>query len=204
MSLEALDLGWFLQIARRIWAAVGTVAMCGLVAGIAVVALRPATLSSTALIVLRQAPRSAQASASPGADGYMPTQLVIASSDPVLSGALPHASPALSLKALRRVIQFGNPAPGILSISATGATAARAEATANAVADSYIAYIRSPGSPIGRVPAELLEPATSAAGRPLLGDLLSTGGLGALLGALIGAIDALAFSRSDRRFRAIW
>jgi uncharacterized protein involved in exopolysaccharide biosynthesis len=203
MSLETLDLGWFLQIARRIWAAVGAVAVCGLVAGIAVVALHPPTFTSTALIVLPEAP-SAQATAGPGTDGFMATQLVIASSDPVLSGALPHASPALSLKALRGEIQFSNPAPDILSISAAGATAAQAEATANAVADSYIAYVRSPSSPIGRVPAELLAPATSAAGRPLLSDLLITGGLGALLGALIGAIDALAFSRSDRRFRAIW
>ena len=47
----------------------------------------------------------------------------------------------------------------------------------------------------------MLEPATSASGRPLPASLLITGGFGALYGSIVGAAVALAFSWADRRFR---
>ena len=62
-------------------------------------------------------------------------------------------SPAVSLQALRAKIQVTSPATGILSISAKGRTAAQAEATANAVAGSYTAYVGSRASLAGLVSA---------------------------------------------------
>jgi uncharacterized protein involved in exopolysaccharide biosynthesis len=50
------------------------------------------------------------------------------------------------------------------------------------------------------VQAQLLESATIATETPLFHRLLVTGGLGALLGALIGVIAVIILSRSDRRF----
>ena len=47
----------------------------------------------------------------------------------------------------------------------------------------------------------MLDWATSATGRPLPASLLITGGFGALYGAIVGAIGALAFGWADRRFR---
>ena len=87
----------------------------------------------------------------------------------------------------------------IISISAQGKTAAQAERTANAVADSYVAYVNSPSRPGPPVQARVLQPATNATGTSLSTRLLVTGGLGALLGLLIGAIVVLAIGRKDRR-----
>jgi hypothetical protein len=107
----------------------------------------------------------------------------------------------MPLDELRRTVQIGSPSPYIVSVSARGENAAGAEASANAVADSYIGYVSSSRSPVGRVEARMLEPATSATGRPLPASLLITGGFGALYGSIVGAAVALAFSWADRRFR---
>jgi capsular polysaccharide biosynthesis protein len=204
MSLETPDLRW---IMRRIWTAIGVGAVCGLLAGIAVAALHPPVLTSTALVVLPPSASSTQSSGSSGQSTISPytaTQMVIADSNQVLAGALPNVRPAMPLDKLRSVVQVASVNSYIISVSAKERVAAHAEATANAVADSYIAYVNSPSSPIGHVPAQMLEVAVNATGRPLPTDLLITGGLGALLGALVGAIDEVAFSRSDRRFRTVW
>ena len=53
----------------------------------------------------------------------------------------------------------------------------------------------------GTCTAQLLEPATSAAGTAPLKQLIVDALLGAVAGALIGAIIALAVGRNDRRLR---
>jgi capsular polysaccharide biosynthesis protein len=184
------------------WRVVSEVAVAGLVAGIVFAALHPPLLTSTALVVLPQSPHSVQAATSNGApDPYTATQEVIAGSYPVLLNALPNVRPAMSLNELRHNVQIGSPFPYIVSVSAKGENAADAEATANAVADSYIGYVSSSPSPAGRVQARILESATSATGRPLAASLLITGGFGALYGSIVGATVALAFSWANRRFR---
>ena len=195
----ALEWGRVLAGSRYV---VGEVAVAGLVAGIVFAALHPPLLTSTALVVLPQSPQTVQAATSNGApDPYTATQEVIAGSLPVLLNALPHVRPAMSLDALRRSVQIGSPSSYIVSVSAKGEDAAGAEATANAVADSYIGYVSSSRSPVGRIEARMLEPAASATGRPLPASLLITGGFGALYGSIVGAAVALAFSWADRRFR---
>ena len=89
----------------------------------------------------------------------------------------------MSLQTLRGQVQVNSLTSDILSISAQGKTAAQAEDTANAVADSYVAYVSSANSPGRAVQARVLEPATTATGTSLSTRLLVTGGLGALLGA---------------------
>ena len=208
MSQGTLDLRW---IARRIWLAVGAVAVWGLLGGIAVATLHPPVLTSTALVVLPAAVQSAGSATGPGAgaattggpDPYMAAQIVIAGSDPVLSGALSQVSPAVSLQALRAKINVTSPATGILSISAKGRTAAQAEATANAVAGSYTAYLDSGASLAGFVSAHVLERAGSATGTRPLKSLLVTGLIGVPAGALIGIIVSLAIGRRDLWFRQL-
>jgi hypothetical protein len=108
MSLETLDLRW---IMRRIWTAIGVVAVCGLLAGIAVAALHPLVLTSTALIALPQSPLSAEPAAATtgGTDPYTATQEVIATSSQVLVDALPTVRPVMSLDQLRHDVQAGSP-----------------------------------------------------------------------------------------------
>jgi capsular polysaccharide biosynthesis protein len=187
MSQETLDLRRSLQIVRRHRIAVGVAAVLGLLAGAAFTVLNPPMLTSSALVVL------------PPSNHDVATQVVIASSDPVLSGALRSVTPAISLQTLRSHVHVKNLTSNVISIAAQGKTATQAEGTANAVANSYVASVSTAHGVAGRVQARLLEPATSATGTPLPIHLVVIGGLGALLGALIGAIGALAFSRSDRR-----
>jgi capsular polysaccharide biosynthesis protein len=136
----------------------------------------------------------------PSAARYVGTQVAIAGSDPVLQGALPNVRPVMSLSALRRDIQVRSLTNRVLSISAQGATTGLAARTANAVADSYIAFVDANITP-GQPGARVLECAVGATGTPLPARLLVTGGLGALLGALVGAITALVFRHSNRRSR---
>ena len=91
---------------------------------------------------------------------------MIAGSNSVLSAALPHVSPAESLSALKSKVKVTSVTDSIISISASGGNAGEAEATANAVAKSYVSYITAPDNPVGKR-ASVLEAATSATGTKL-------------------------------------
>jgi capsular polysaccharide biosynthesis protein len=200
MSQQALDLRRSVQIVRRHRKIFGAFAAFGLVCGVAFAILKPPVLTSTTLVVLPQSYiQPQQAATNSGNIEAIATQVVIATSDGVLAGALPHISPAMSLQTLRSKIQVANVAGSILSFTATGGTAGQAEATANAVADSYMAYVDTPGSPVGNVQARLLQQATAATGTKLPEQIGIFGLLGLLAGALIGFIVSLAVGQSDRR-----
>lgn len=189
MSQQTLDVRGFLQSVRRHRKVVIVAAVIGLVAGAAFTVLRPPMLVSKALVVL---PSSASR--------YIATQAVVASSDSVLSEAIPSIDRSWSVTQLRKRIKVTNPTSNLIQVSAEGTTAAQAENIANAVARSYATYVSSTGSP-ARVQARVLERATPATGTPLAVRLLVAGGLGALAGAVIGALIAVAMSRRERRLR---
>ena len=207
MNQQGLDLSKSIQIVRRHRILVGVMLVVGFLVGCGYAVIFPAKLTGTALVVLPQSTQSAAAAAAQGAtggtvpDGYTSTQEVIAGSNAVLSAALPNVRPPMSLRQLINNVQIGSPTPFIISISALGTTAADAEATANAVAASYIAYVKSPDSPGGQVAARLLKPATSASGRGRVQMLVVWGVVGAFAGGVLGVIAALAVSRNDKRLR---
>jgi capsular polysaccharide biosynthesis protein len=203
MSEQALDLRRSVQNVRRHKTLVVIAIALGILLGTAYAVLRPPMLTSTALVLLPQAAsaQNAGTTATSGPTSFIATQVVIAGSAPVLSGALPHASPAGSVAELRNEVQVQAVTDSILSISATARTAAQAEATASAVANSYIAYVRSGNILGGPVPAYILQPATNATGTSPITHLLVGILVGAIVGALIGIIVALVISRGDRRLR---
>ena len=112
MSQQALDLRRSVQIVRRHKILVGIMVALGLLAGGAYASLNPPMLTSTALVV---PPASAQAAATDrqgrNRSLHDTTQVVIADSDPVLSAALPHVRPAMSLKKLRGEFRSEAPPP---------------------------------------------------------------------------------------------
>jgi capsular polysaccharide biosynthesis protein len=231
MSQQALDLRRVIQIVRKHRKILGVVVVLGLLAGAAYAALKPPMMSSTALVVLPGlfAPSAQSAESNSGGtsgtgDIYMATQVVVAGSDAVLADALPHVSPAMSLQVLQRNVHITSvTGSSIISITASGSTAAQAETTANAVADSYIAYTNSRSNPIGNVSAssgnnsvgnvsassgtnptgnlsaKMLEPATLATGPNIPELIVLYGLLGALVGGFGGFIGSLAVGRNDRR-----
>jgi capsular polysaccharide biosynthesis protein len=189
MSGQALDLRRSARIVRRYRGLVGILAVLGLLAGAGYALLNPPMLTSSALVVL------------PASNKTISTYVVIATSDPVLSAALPQAGHGLALATLRPSITVKSLTGNVLTISGQGATAAQARAATNAVARSFISYIGSGQSAAGAIKAKLLAPAASATGPSMTAQLAIAGGLGLGAGALIGAVISLALGRSDRRLR---
>lgn len=201
MSQQGLDLRRTVQILMRHKILVGAVIVLGILAGAAYAKLNPPMLTSTALVVLPQSAQSEQAAANGALNSYTATQEVVASSTKVLTDALPHVRPPASVAELRSEIQVSSLTSYVISISAQSTVADDAEATANAVANSYISYIGSKNSPVGRIPANLLQPATSAVGLAPLETLIIDTAIGAIAGMLIGGLIALTISRTDPRLR---
>jgi len=207
MSEQALDLRRSAQIIRRHKVVVSVFVMLGLLGAVGWALHRPPMLTSQALVTVALPPAE-QGAGPPSQNGQpvippaLATQIVIAGSNPVLQRALPAIDPSMPLATLRSRVQVTSVAGSdVLSISAQGKTAAQAEDTANAVAKSYVTIINSRNAPGGQVQTQVEELATTASGPSQFSRLLVTGLLGALLGAAVGAIAVLAFSRHDRRLR---
>lgn len=208
MSQEKLDLRRSIRIIRRHKLLMGVMVTLGVLAGGAYAVLQTPMFTSTALVLLSQSGTAAQAGAEAAANGgpnpWTTTQVVIATSNPVLMGALPHVSPAMSIDQLRSEVQIGTETAYIISVSVTAKTGADAAADANAIAESYIAYIGSANNPVGQTPAQLLQRATTGTGSSLVKRIAVYAAfalLGASLGAAIGAVIALVRNRSDKRLR---
>jgi len=169
------------QILRRRKTFVAASAVLGLAAGLGYAALTAPMLTSTATVYL------------PSSVHYISTQVLIATSDPVLAGALRTIDSGQSPQTLRSAIQVKNVSANVIAFSAAGKTAAQAERTANAVANSYVAYTNSPSRPGPAVQAQIMTSAVGATTKPLPARLLALSGFGALYGALVGAVGALAF-----------
>jgi capsular polysaccharide biosynthesis protein len=189
MSEPPLDLKRSMHIVRQHKYLVGTVALVGLLAGAAYAEVKPPMYTSDAVVLLAPSTKN------------IDTQRVIAGSDAVLAGALPHVNPHMSLAALQDRIEVKHLTSNGLSVVAKGKTEAQAEDTANAVAGSYVAYIGSPENPFGRVSAQFFERATVATHTSLASRLVMSAGPGLLAGLLVGIIIALALGRIDRRLR---
>ncbi len=189
MSQQPLDLHKSILIVRRFKVLVGIMSALGLLIGVAYAALNPPSPSSTAVVSL---PASVLSTA---------TQVVIADSDPVLSAAAATVSPPVSAGQMRSDVQVKSLTNYLISITATGKTDAQAVAVANAVANSYIAYVADRKTPVTHVTAELFQPAVSAATQSPFEGMLIAGVTGAVAGALVGSVAALAIGRKDRRLR---
>jgi hypothetical protein len=183
MSQSAPDLRSSRQTPRRYGILVGAAVAASLLAGVVTAAFSPAMVTSTALVAL---PATTLTSAA---------AVPIADSDAVLAGALPGLSAGTSLATVRGEVQVTSPRVNVLSVTARAGSAAQAEATANAVAESYIGYAGSAGNPAGHIPALMLQPAMRGSGSAGLMRLLVGALLGVASGVLTGVIAALAYRR---------
>jgi capsular polysaccharide biosynthesis protein len=202
MSQQALDLRRSTQIVRRHKILVAIVMVLGIAGGAAYAVLKPPMLASTALIALPASVSQQQSNTTTGGnDPFTATQEVVAGSTQVLLDALPAIHPALSLDQLRGNVQVSSPSADIISVTAKGKNAAAAETTANAVANSYISYVSSAQSAVGRIQARSLQVAKNATGPSPVERLIVYALLAGLVGAVIGMIVALVIGRTDRRLR---
>jgi capsular polysaccharide biosynthesis protein len=194
-----------LRLARRHKFLFGIMVVLGLAGGGGYARFHPPLFTGSALVLLPPDGQAAQNAAGGTATSpFVATQELIAKSSTVLSAALPHVRPVVSLAKLAAAVDTGSTSQDILSVSAREKTAADAATTANAVAESYISYVNSATSPGGRVAAELLQSATGNTGTGRLKQIFNYGiyGVaGALFGALLGTGLAAAASRRDQRLR---
>jgi hypothetical protein len=177
MNQQPSDVPRFVQILRRYRTLIGLMAALGVLAGAVFAVLNPPVFTSQATVILPAS--DCPAGAICGGPMFAPDRSAYLG--------------ATLLQTLPSGVQVKPIAANGLWVSATAGTAARAEAAANAAAQSYYAYAQSLNYPGEQVGAQL-EPATSATGTsPLIRlriDLL----LGALFGALLGVIAALGGS----------
>jgi hypothetical protein len=174
MNQPAPDFPRFVQMIDRYRALVGILAALGLLAGAVFAALNPPVFTSQALVLFTP---SCPAGAICGGPSFV--------SDDIGSRVLPPLPSGVQVKPL---------AGNVLSVSATAGTAAQAEATANAAAHSYLVYFDALIYSNGQTSVPVLHPATGATGTTALMRLRDDALLGAVLGALLGVIAALAGS----------
>jgi capsular polysaccharide biosynthesis protein len=189
MSQQPLGLRRSVQIVRRYKFLVAAVTVLGVLIGVAYSVLKPPLLASQALVVIPQkAPNIA-------------TEVVIASSQPVLANALRDIHPGMTLSTLRNQIETKSLTSSVISITAEASTAAQAVSAANAVANSFIGYVSGTHSPIGHVSARLLAPGSTTTGAGATEQDITDGVIGALAGLVVGIVLALAIARHDRSLR---
>lgn len=111
-------------------------AILGLVAGVAYVVVAPTPLTSTALVLL---PTPALADSS---NSDVPTQVRIALSATILQRAGEAADPVLPLRQVEKMVKVSAATNQLIEIDATSPVAAQAQTVAQAVADSYVNYVR--------------------------------------------------------------
>ena len=189
MTEQSLNLRRSLQILRRHLVTLAVFTALGALAGAGYAALHPPTYASSALVVLPTSTRN------------VPTQIVIATSVPVLADALSSVHPAMSLSALTDRVGVTTPISGVLSVNAQGQSPVQAESIANAVARSYVAYTNATGNQGGHLQAAVLRNATYTPGTPFLVQLLVTAITGAIAGVVTGTVVVLAVGRGYRRLR---
>jgi capsular polysaccharide biosynthesis protein len=206
MSQQPLNLRRSVQIVRRHKLLVFALTVVGLIVGVGYAVVNGTAYTSQALVVLIPDESSApnpSSTSPPTTGGDVDTQVVIAVSNSVLTAALPNIQPPVSLTSLQSEVTAGKPAIGVISITAVAKSESAAESEANAVANAYVAYISAAHSPVGRVPAQVLQHASTATGASPASTYGMSSGGGLVAGFLIGAGAALVISRRDRRLRSL-
>jgi len=175
MSQLASDLPGLVQILGRYRSLIGLMAVLGLLGGAVFAVLSPPVFTSEALVVFPGA--SCPAGAICGGPPFAPGRSYL---------------PAKVLQSLPDGVQIQPVMLNVLLVTAAAGTAVQAETATDAAARSYLAYADSLSYPGGEVPRYILRPATSATGTAPLIQLRDDLMLGAVFGALLAVIAALA------------
>ena len=203
MSTQELDVKKSWRAIRRQRRVVAAVAALGLLGGIAYALVEPPLHTATSMVVLPPPPASD--AAKEAGTQTIETQVFIAESEPVLRSAGQNLTPPLATDVVRDRVKVTGVTQDVIKIDARGTSAQQAMRLANAVAEIYLVFVTTdqklPGDLGKKTGARVLQEATTARGGNMVVHLGIFGLLGALLGAVAGAIGVLAAARGDRRLR---
>jgi capsular polysaccharide biosynthesis protein len=188
VSVPALNLARSATIVWRHKIVAAVLIALGLVGNTVFTLAQPAVYTSSAFVML---PVKAD----------LRNQAVVATSVPVLAGALRAGHLGLSLDTLRKRVSSAPENVPKISITAVGPTAQQAERTANAVTRSFLSYVTSAQNPQGPQAAVLLQRAMTTTAKPRGTRVPQAAAAGALGGAFVALIAILAIWRDDRRLR---
>ena len=178
MNQQAPDLPRSVRIIGRYRGLIGFAALLGALVGIVFAALNPPTSSSQALLVFT-APTCPAAGVICGGPTFSPGYF-----------------DAMLFKQFPSGVQVKPVGGDVVSISVAAGTAARAEAIGDAVAHSYIADVGSVSYMGEYASVRILQPATGATVTTPFKQVAGYALFGAVLGALLGIIAALAGSQT--------
>lgn len=139
MSEQVVDLRSTWATLRRRGGTLAAATVVGAAAGVGLLYLNPPLYSSTGIVLL---PASAAPGSTDSGQYDAETQVLIAESAEVLGRAGSKLAPPLDAAQVANRVEITAPAPTVLRFTATGRTAAQAEALSSALAEAHVAYLR--------------------------------------------------------------
>src|ERR1700678_4230067 len=142
MNEQPLNFVIFLRALRRYRVLVVALVVLGLAGGVGLAVSSPPVPTARALVILPDS--GTTSSGLPDSD--MPTQVIIATSTPVLAAAGTAVSPPIGPTVLEHDVIASSLSDQVLQIQVTAKTSREAVLLANAVATGYVAYLTKAGS----------------------------------------------------------
>ena len=136
---------------RQRWRSLAVMGALGVALGVLYVALVPAQLGSTTLLLFP----GASGAAGEGQDDVTATQVHIARSTPVLEKAGKSVRPVLSADEVRQRTKVDATTSQLIEIQAFSTSAAQAQALSQAMAEAYIATLQNTANSLNDVPPDL-------------------------------------------------
>jgi capsular polysaccharide biosynthesis protein len=204
VSGQELDVKRSWRAIRRHRKAVAACAIAGLLGGITLGAFFPPLHTATSLVVLPPPPVAAPDTTATAAHS-VETQVLIATSEPVLASAGQNLDPPLDRETVNKRVEVTAVTRDVIEVQGQGTSEDEAIALTNAVTRIYLVFITTeqdlPGDLGDRSGARVLQAATTARGGSPFVHYGLFGLLGGLGGSLLGAVGVLAVARGDRRLR---
>ena len=155
MSEQPLDLRESLAVLRRRWIAIAIICLLGLCGGIAYTRLHPTKPSADALLLL---PGQTPSGAAP-TPADMNSQIIIATSNAVLSPVATSVKPPIPVEQLQHLVSGTAISNNVLRIEVRAPSTTRAVQLANAVAREYLVFVKKSGAVDGQT--SILQEATA-------------------------------------------
>jgi capsular polysaccharide biosynthesis protein len=197
MAESALDVRSSVAYLRQRWRSIAAMGAVGVAAGVLYVALVPAQLSSSTLLLFPEA----SGLPNQGEEGKTVTQVYIVRSTTVLDRAGKSVRPVLSGAQVKQRVKIDAKTSNLIEVRAFSRSAQQAQTLSQAVADAYVATLRDGSTDTADMP-DIVQPAAPATGPSQSRRYLTWGLAVGLLAATGTSLVLLMRRRRDPRVRA--